>query len=462
VGGRSRRIAVFGVGLAALLLLGAAPTLATTVVGGSPAGLAQLRSSVVTAGGASIQAVDSVTITPTVATYPMTLDGVDYDVFDGWYVVPAGPRVQDLWVKFELVRNVDDVVVGEQWAPTSDYILNAGDYGTFQLLMKAPSGNHLRVAAVVGQPSISGEKRLGITDPDFVDHGTYRSYEGTVTNDLPVPVDVSSIRISGYETDQSTGTIFDSIFDDVTYEGDATHAPLVLAPGDSARFTAKAYRPADGVTLGLGAMRADATIATRLSFAVSDRMPVYGRSVKFTGSLMSSPDWYIVPGETLQLFASTDLKSWTSTYVVAGTSTYSLTLTPRQRSVYRWWFPGDSNYAMSQAPRNLEVYPRHFLSTPSAPPAVYRYRRFPVRGQLRPRHASQRLKVIAYHREGTRWVLRQTVSARLVNPVGVTAYSTYLATLSLPYRGGWRVRTWVGPDAQHAANYSAYRYISVR
>ncbi len=100
------------------------------------------------------------------------------------------------------------------------------------------------------------------------------------------------------------------------------------------------------------------------------------------------------------------------------------------------------------------------LSVPAAPAIVTRARLFTVTGTLKPRHTAgtTAVKLKCYRLEGSSWVLRKTVSAKVAN---YSSYSRYSVRTSLPTAGKWRVFAYHA-DADHAATTSGARSITVR
>ncbi len=140
-----------------------------------------------------------------------------------------------------------------------------------------------------------------------------------------------------------------------------------------------------------------------------------------------------------------------SAQVEGGRATASVAL--RGATSYRAVFGGTETHdpSVSEA---LVVKPRVILSAPGSPSSARRGRVFVVSGSLSPRHGSlSRVQVKAYRLEGTRWVVRRTVRARLVSS---GTGSRYTASLSLPSVGRWRLRAYHPANASFAESYGPW------
>ena len=106
------------------------------------------------------------------------------------------------------------------------------------------------------------------------------------------------------------------------------------------------------------------------------------------------------------------------------------------------------------------------MPRPSAPSIVYHHRVFAVSGYIKPRHKAGTYPVqLRFERkEGSNWVLRKTVKAKVAN---YSSYSKYTASVALPYGGSWRVRAHHNGDpitatAGSGSTNSSYRSIWAR
>lgn len=130
--------------------------------------------------------------------------------------------------------------------------------------------------------------------------------------------------------------------------------------------------------------------------------------------------------------------------------------------------------SLSSTEINLAIHPKPkvYLTTPSAPRSVRHGSRFYARGYLKPRHRAGTYPVTLYCYRYQRtasgssaWVLRKRVRARAYDyrpRRSVRYYTRYVARLSLPYKGRWRIRAYHAADATYRDTYSGWRYIMVR
>ncbi|MDZ4170289.1 MAG: S8 family serine peptidase [Coriobacteriia bacterium] len=148
-----------------------------------------------------------------------------------------------------------------------------------------------------------------------------------------------------------------------------------------------------------------------------------------------------------------------TTRVAPGTVRASATI--RSAATYRAVFAGTESHDPAQGD-SLTVKPRVVLSAPSSPSSARRSTRFAVSGSLAPRHTAgtPAVRIECSRWDGSRWVLKRTVSARVSNS---GAASRYTASVSLPLSGRWKLRAVHPADAAHALTYGAYsRIITVR
>lgn len=101
------------------------------------------------------------------------------------------------------------------------------------------------------------------------------------------------------------------------------------------------------------------------------------------------------------------------------------------------------------------------LARPYAPTTVKKNAKFTVTGSIKPRHkaGTKPIKLLRYHREGGKWVRRGAVI--YVSVYNYSNYSRYKKSVTLPYKGAWRIYA-QHADAGHATTTSSYRSVTVR
>ena len=123
---------------------------------------------------------------------------------------------------------------------------------------------------------------------------------------------------------------------------------------------------------------------------------------------------------------------------------------------------------LSSAQRQGSVTPaqsvaaRVSLSNPVAPTYAYVKRAFTAYGYLKPRHTagSYPARIYKYRYVSGSWKSYGYVSAKASN---FYSYTKYSRSISLPYKGRWRLRAYAPADAGHAATWSGgYDYITVK
>lgn len=209
------------------------------------------------------------------------------------------------------------------------------------------------------------------------------------------------------------------------------------------------------------------TYAFELQHALSIEMTASATAVKYPNTItlrgvLLDESRSAVTSRTLVYEYSYDGVAWSklATATTTGNS-YVWTTRPSRRTYYRLVFPETSADSLhpSVVGAAVPVTVTLSMSTPSASSyTTYRYRTIKVSALVRPKHTSG-VKFRFYHLEGSKWVLRKTVSAK---------YSTYNSTTtkvycsaSLHLRGKWRVKVYHAADT-HPAQYSPYRSITVR
>jgi chitodextrinase len=205
--------------------------------------------------------------------------------------------------------------------------------------------------------------------------------------------------------------------------------------------------------------------STSLTFAAKPATLTCGAPVKLSGKLVHGLAEGL-PGRSVTIERSYDGLAWlplttvtTSSDPAAGEFTFSDT--PVRKTWYRATFAGDATF-LSGASASAAVSVKVSLSTPNAPKVAQEGRGFTAYGFMKPRHTAggHAVYIQCYRKTGGVWKLVKTVKATNKN---YSTYTKYVATVSLPSDGSWRLRAYAPADSRHVASYSAnYDYITVR
>lgn len=430
-----------------------------------PAGLSSLRTAKVRASAVEEQ--------------ELTVAGVNrYDtgndsVIECYYDNTTGHQIEDPFVEVAAVDasgNVDATWTDPfPYYSTNDDILPADARGTFRSdgLGYLPSYLHWEVLGVYGYPSIAAPKRLTVklTSSDTADGVRY--YHGTVTNNLPEPFEMTDLKVSALEAIvPSAGgepVRYSVAFDDdmLLYYG------WTLASGETTTFDMAAYAPpGDGydAVLLTDTVKAEGALPSELVLKAATTSPVVGTSVKLTGMLYGSPDFYLLTSKVLGVYKQAEdaeyltFLDWVD-YVSNRNIFY---VRPSTKSEYSMIFNGDSEYGYTESA--VTIFPKFRLTTPVAASTVRHGSGFSIYGYIQPQRDDSRVQLKAYRYERGTWVLRKTYSTRAVpaSKYNGIARSKFSARISLPYAGRWRIRAYRAADDSNAANYSGYRYMTAR
>jgi hypothetical protein len=330
----------------------------------------------------------------------------------------------------------------------------------------------------------------------FVHDGSDWGYERTFTAPVPTTNDFygSSVALDGrtaligaFWADSYRGKAYFYTFESDTWTqrqelGGAAYDPVAYQLGTSAALS--------GGTAVLGAQMAGSPspILTGAGGAF-----VFETRGTISGVVRDAVTGLPVPGIEISAYVGDqsgdpDLVAYTNTDALGR---YSLSLETDDYAIgymgSQAYYPGFYNEvaewpgatkvsvtAPNATTLNLDVHPKPKVSLTKAvaPSAVRKGRRFTAYGFLKPRHraGSYPVKFELYRsvrqRDGSyAWVLYRSVSARASDyrPNRRKAwYTKYKATISLPYRGKWRIRAYHAADATYGPSYSSWRSITVR
>lgn len=193
----------------------------------------------------------------------------------------------------------------------------------------------------------------------------------------------------------------------------------------------------------------------------------YGQTSKVTGKVVGTSTAGVV-GEKVELWSALypSLVFRRALSSVTGTGgVYSFTVAPNRWTRYKILTLGTKPGYAAHETGWVNVKAKVGLGTPHVSDATkYRNKNFSVWGSLRPKHSAgwkKSVKIRCYKRQSDgsyKWV--KTVWAKNVDYSSTV--TKYLGTVSLPYRGTWRLYAHAPDDGLHAATTSGYRRIVVR
>jgi len=199
---------------------------------------------------------------------------------------------------------------------------------------------------------------------------------------------------------------------------------------------------------------------TSLTMANSSPVVAYKGKSTISGVLTATATGHRIEGRpvALKYYSGSALKTWatknTDKYGKVAFDVY-----PTNKTTYRLQFT--STEYQSRLTSSVSVTPRVSLTTPRRPSSAKRNRTFTTYGYLSPRHTQYTypVKVIAYRYQSGRWVARKTFKAKAYND---TRGTKYVAKVSLPYTGKWKLRANAPSDSLHYSTWTAYtRYFRV-
>lgn len=265
---------------------------------------------------------------------------------------------------------------------------------------------------------------LTATDPAGVDECWYRvneepveSYTQTVTvqSESPVTVEFGSIDTVGNREASRTITL----------------EPLVTTTLSLSR--SNAY-PAYGAATTLSAV-----------LRGSGASPLGGQPVVF--ERYYSGRWYSIGSGVTNS---------------SGVALKSATPFAQGKTTYRASFVGAKPY-LACSSLTTSVIPKVSLTNPAAPTNVSRSKTFNVTGRIKPRHAVGSYPVRIYKQRYVNGKWRPYGYVKAKASYYSSSASRYAVSMSLPYRGKWRLRAYAMPDSRHAATWSSgYDSVLVR
>ncbi len=199
----------------------------------------------------------------------------------------------------------------------------------------------------------------------------------------------------------------------------------------------------------------------RITAAAPSVVP-YNGSAKVSGSLATFTGLPLA-SRPVVLEVSADARIWTSVGVAntAPSGSYSITSPALTSARYlRANYKGEAAFLSAQSSALL-VKPKVSLTAPSFGRASLVYgRTYRATGLLKPKHASglRHVRLYAYRYERGAYRLKRSYTAATYS----TPKYSYKVDVKLPGRGRWRIRAYHAADAENAATYSAWRYVTVR
>lgn len=201
----------------------------------------------------------------------------------------------------------------------------------------------------------------------------------------------------------------------------------------------------------------DATVANLVANA---SVIGYGKTAMLSGSLKDAASGALA--KSVRLESSKDCRTWSnvsaSALSAAADGTFSMSVSPVEKTWYRVVFDGDGEY-LAASSAAIAVTPQVALTNPSLGTVVAGRRCYPS-GYLKPGHQARTssVQVQCYRAERGKYVLRQTAAASNSNYSSYTKYSAQAVLGS----GKWAVRAYAPADAGHAASYSGWTYVTVK
>jgi len=150
---------------------------------------------------------------------------------------------------------------------------------------------------------------------------------------------------------------------------------------------------------------------------------------------------------------------------VTGANAVVTLLTQAARTLYyRAYYEGDEAHTEAYSPV-VKVSAKAAVGTPSFPSSVKKNRTTTAKGVVRPDgfvHPSTSVKIYAYHKEGSKWKLRLTVTA-VTTFDQINGTSSYSKGVKLTRTGSWRLYAkYYKSTSIAAANSSSYRSVKVK
>ena len=250
----------------------------------------------------------------------------------------------------------------------------------------------------------------------------------------------------------------------VIYDGVAAScADTGLVNGTRYYYAVFAYDTAQNLAASGPIAFAVPNIVTTLSVTAAPVVVGWGKAWALSGELRTAAGDPL-PGAPVDLEQSTD-GGFTWEFVdtltpAAGTSSYAgAGPIPLAATRYRLIYAGDAQH-VSAVSAPVTVTPRVALGTPAAKSRVAPKKAFAVSGSLAPRRPSGYVvKIKCYQLVRRAWKLKKTVSAK-VSAAGTA--SRYVARLSLPSRGSWKLVAYAPATPSFAATTSGARRVTVR
>lgn len=218
-----------------------------------------------------------------------------------------------------------------------------------------------------------------------------------------------------------------------------------------------AFAGSGAYTITYGFPTVQPTLASSAKSSVS-----WGGTAVVNGTMRAPGDVPVI-GETVYLYGKGYRQS---SFVKVGeaktdaTGAYSFSVKPTSGTRYRARFFGSPTYLPADA-ADVQVTPYAYLTRPTAPSTTKVGARFTSAGYLKPRHAagSKSVKLSCYRLEDNVWRVRKTVYATCSD---YSSYTKYGASVTLPYRGRWKIVASVPADALHLTTSTTARYVTVQ
>lgn len=205
------------------------------------------------------------------------------------------------------------------------------------------------------------------------------------------------------------------------------------------------------------------TDTTTITLTKSSAAPAYGTPAMITATLRRGSTGAPIAGRWVY-FELLGSSGWAGISVEKtnenGTFTRGVYPHLKAKSTYRVRYKDEADLtASTSAP--VVVTPKVSLTKPNAPTTMYKGRAKLASGYLKPRHAagSYPVKIYKYRYVSGKWKSYGFVKAKATN---YSTYTKFAASVSLPYKGKWRLRAYAPADSKHAATWSAFDYVTVK
>lgn len=270
--------------------------------------------------------------------------------------------------------------------------------------------------------------------------------DGTATVSWEAPGYDGGSAVTGYVVRTSTGA-----------EHAASSSPFTvtgLANGTTYTFRVKAVNVIGAGPLSTASNAAVPGTRTSLSIALNTSKVVYGKPVTVTGYLRRTDTGAVLPGRSVQLLACTPgtlTCSVVKTGTTASTGKVSLAYVPKLHRDLRLRYLRTTDAFLSVTTGAKRVYVKALVTSAISKTSMLLGSTATVSGKVSPAHSGKRVYLQRYTSTG--W---KSVAYKTLGTTGTASFSVKPTS-----RGTWRYRLYFGGDADHLANWSPTRSVTV-